>query len=323
MRTNYSQEFLQNILDQYPNKGQIIKHFLFTSGFENSNYYVNTEQGEYVIKIFDGMGMKKENILFEIELMIFCAKSTCKVPKIFETENKSWHAEEERKIAILMEYIPAENCFKKAISDKVIAQVGEEAGKMDNVLRKFNGSIAPRKNYEWDMQHFLALEKASSSLPEYVDKKIIQVIFDNFQKVKPQFDALPKTIIHNDIAAHNILVKENELKAIIDFSDAAVSCCIQNIAVFLCQSVLSYNWAPEQATIFLRAYEKYNPITKEERLLLYDLVCARYATIIIEFNRWNVQYGEDPQRTEYIKDNYEFLQKFSEIGRENFKEIIL
>ena len=233
MRTNYSQEFLQNILDQYPNKGQIIKHFLFTSGFENSNYYVNTEQGEYVIKIFDGMGMKKENILFEIELMIFCAKSTCKVPKIFETENKSWHAEEERKIAILMEYIAAENCFKKAISDKVIAQVGEEAGKMDNVLRKFNGSIAPRKNYEWDIQHFLALEKAISLLPKYFDKEVILVIFDDFRKIKPQFDALPKTIIQNDIAAHNILVKENELKAIIDFSDAAVSCCIQNIAVFL------------------------------------------------------------------------------------------
>jgi len=270
MRTNYSQEFLQNILDQYPNKGQIIKHFLFTSGFENSNYYVNTEQGEYVIKIFDGMGMKKENILFEIELMIFCAKSTCKVPKIFETENKSWHAEEERKIAILMEYIAAENCFKKAISDKVIAQVGEEAGKMDNVLRKFNGSIAPRKNYEWDIQHFLALEKAISLLPKYFDKEVILVIFDDFRKIKPQFDALPKTIIQNDIAAHNILVKENELKAIIDFSDAAVSCYIQNIAVFLCQSVLSYNWAPEQATIFLRAYEKYNPITKKCTGILHE-----------------------------------------------------
>src|SRR3989338_68305 len=99
MRTNYSKEFLQNILDQYPNKGQIIKHFLFTSGFENSNYYVKTEQGEYVIKIFDGMGMKRENILFEIELMIFCARNQCKVPKVFRTQNKSWHVEEERKIA--------------------------------------------------------------------------------------------------------------------------------------------------------------------------------------------------------------------------------
>ena len=231
--------------------------------------------------------------------------------------------EEEKKIAILMEYIAAENCFKKAISDEVITQVGEEAGKMDNVLRKFNGSIAPRKNYEWDMRHFLALEKAISLLPKYVDREIMRTIFENFQKIKPQFDALPKTIMHNDIAAHNILVKENELKAIIDFSDAAVSCYIQNIAVFLCQSVLSYNWAPEQATIFLRAYEKYNPITKKERLLLYDLVCARYATIIIEFNRWNVQYGEDPQRTEYIKDNYLFLKKFLEMGREKFKEMIL
>lgn len=322
MRQNYSEQFLQNILNQYPKKGKIKNYSLFTSGFENSNYYVKIEQGEFVIKIFDGIGMKKENIIFEIELMIFCRRNNIKVPEVFETIKNKWYVEQEEKIAIVMEYIPAKNCFKKVISSNIIEQVGEEAGKMDVTLKSFEGSVAPRKNYEWDMQHFLALEKEIAILPKPFDKKIMKNIFDRFRKIKPQFDALPKTIIHNDIAAHNILA-EQELKGIIDFSDAAVSCCTQNIAVFLCQTVLSYNWNPNQVRIFLEAYEKQNPLTKEEHELLYDLICARYATIIIEFNRWNVVYGKDLQRTEYIKDHYEFLQRFLEIGREGFKEIIV
>lgn len=322
MRQAYSPQFLQHILNQYPNKGKIIKYFLFTSGFENSNYYIQTEEGEGVIKIFDGIGMKKENILFEIELMMFCAKNNLKVPKLCETAENRWYVEQEGKIAIVMEYVSAKNCFKKIISDNIIEQVGEEAGKMDIILRKFDGSVAPRKNYEWDMQHFLLLEKEILLLPKQFDKKIMKNIFDRFRKIKPQFEALPKTIIHNDIAAHNILA-EQELKAIIDFSDAAVSCCIQNIAVFLCQTIFNYNWNPEQTNIFLQGYEKHNPLTKEERELLYDLVCTRYATIIIEFNRWNVLYGEDEQRSEYIIDNYNFLQRFLEVGREKFEEIIL
>lgn len=321
MRQNYSEQFLQNILDNYPDKGLITKYFLFTSGFENSNYYIKTEIEEYVIKIFDGIGMKKENIIFEIELMMFCAKNNLKVPKLFETAGNRWCVEQEGKIAIVMEYIPAENCFKKTISNRVIEQVGEETGKMDITLRKFAGTVAPRKNYEWDMQHFILLEKEIPLLPKHFDRKIMKNIFDRFRKIKPQFDALTKTIIHNDIAAHNILA-EQELKAIIDFSDAAVSCCVQNIAVFLCQTVFSYNWNPKQARIFLQAYEKQNPLTKGEHELLYDLICARYATIIIEFNKWNVVYGEDKQRSEYVTDNYNFLQRFLGLGREKFKEMI-
>ena len=321
MRKEYPQQFLQQILKRYPNKGQIKNYFLFTSGFENSNYYVKTEKEECVIKIFDGISMKKENILFEIELMIFCSKNEVKTPKLFSTVEEKWYVEQEGKIAIVMEYIAAENCFKKTISDKVIEQVGEQAGKMDVLLKEFEGRIAPRKEYEWDMQHFLELEKAILLLPKEFDRKLFHKIFEEFREIKPQFDALPKTIIHNDIAAHNILA-DDSLRAIIDFSDTAVSCYVQNIAVFLCQTVFSYNWNQRQGRIFLEAYEKQNPLTNEVHALLYNLICVRYGTIIIEFNRWNTTYGEDPQRSEYIADNYNFLKRFLAMGKETFERSI-
>jgi len=44
MKQNYSKEYLQKILNQYLNLGRIEEFFLFTSGYENSNFYIKTRQ---------------------------------------------------------------------------------------------------------------------------------------------------------------------------------------------------------------------------------------------------------------------------------------
>ena len=203
----------------------------------------------------------------------------------------------------------------------MVQSLGEETGKMDAVLQNFRKEEFTRKNYEWDLKNFLNLETGITLLPNTFDHNLIQKVFDRFKKIKPVFDSLPRGLIHNDIAAHNILAKNGELKAIIDFSDAAFSPYLQNIAVFFCQSLFNYHWALQQVPIFIKAYQKYNLLSKKELELLYDLVQARFVTIIVEFNRWNVQYGEDQQRTEYINDYYRFFKKFLEISREEFKQL--
>ncbi|MBS3116534.1 homoserine kinase [Candidatus Woesearchaeota archaeon] len=325
MRQEYSLSTLQEILNQYLELGKIKKHFLFTSGFENSNYYVETSQGKYVIKIFEGIGMSKENILFEIEVMAYCQEHKLKTPHLLTTKKGAYFTtikSNEEKIVTVMGYIDGENMLMKLLPDSVIATVGEEAGKMDLKLQHFQDGSKTRQGYEWDMKNFLKVEKALAVLPATFDKKILQNIFDNFREISPKFKALAPGLIHNDLAAHNLLVQGEELKGIIDFSDMAFSPYIQNIAIFLAQSIFSYSWKPHQTTIFLREYQKHRPLSTEELEILYDLVLARYATIIVEFNRWNVDYGEDKQRTEYIKDYQAFLQKFLKISREEFARLL-
>ena len=185
-------------------------------------------------------------------------------------------------------------------------------------LKNYKGQLHFRKNYEWDMQNFLSLEQFISLLPSSFDKNIFAQIFSEFKTIKPFFDSLPKQVIHNDIAAHNLLVKGNELKAIIDFSDAAYAPVIQNIAVFLCQTVFSYNSEPKQTELFLKQYQQSNPFSQKEKDLLYDLIRVRFATVVLEFNRWNLDYGVDPQRVEYVEDMYGFLQQFIALGKKEF-----
>ncbi len=68
--------------------------------------------------------------------MLFCKKHGLKVPELFITKKRNSFVKIENKIAVVMEYIDGENCFKKNISNKIIAEVGFEVGKMDAFFKK-------------------------------------------------------------------------------------------------------------------------------------------------------------------------------------------
>jgi Ser/Thr protein kinase RdoA (MazF antagonist) len=102
----------------------------------------------------------------------------------------------------------------------------------------------------------------------------------------------------------------------------AFSPYIQNIAVSMSQLIFSYNWKPSQAGLFIEGYRMYHPLSDEELDLLYDLTLARYAILIIEMNHWNVRFGIDDQRMEFVNDNYRFLQRFLELGKQDFNHVI-
>jgi Ser/Thr protein kinase RdoA (MazF antagonist) len=322
MRQNYPTPALQGILDQFPEMGTITESNLFTTGFENTNYYVKTDRGEYVIKVFEKMNLSRENILFEIGIMDKLFNSGIKSPKIFSTNENNLHASIGGKYAIVMNYIDGTNLAKQQISDTLAEQIGGQIGKMDMTLQEMRDSSTTRRNYEFDLKYFLDLEPKIKELHTGFDQKLFTKIFNSFKTIKPVLATIPSGLIQNDIALHNIIAKGNNLEGIIDYSDLVFSPYIQNIATACCQCFFTYNWQPHQAKIFLSAYRKYNSLNKRELELLYVLILARFASIIIEFNHLNSVFGEDTQRTEFITDNFRFLKKFLQIKESEFHKLI-
>ncbi len=246
-----------------------------------------------------------------------------KTPSILKSRQGELVVTLESKQAVVMNYIEGENMQKRVISDDIAYVVGQETGKMDNALALLKSGDSVRQNYEWDLKNFLALEPKRKYLDKVFNQQVFEEVFADFRKIKSKFDALPKTVIHNDITLHNILVKDGELQGIIDFSDLAFSPRIQNVAVPMSQMFFCYNWQPQQAPLFINGYQGYHSFSSGELALLYDLTCARYVTIVIEFNYWNKElFGEDKQRSETVSDFYQFLLKFKEVGKEKFNELI-
>lgn len=84
MRQEYTLSFLQTILNHY-NEETIEETKLFTSGYENSNYYIKTAKHEYVIKIFEGEGFHSDIISFEADVINTCNYAGILTPKVYHS----------------------------------------------------------------------------------------------------------------------------------------------------------------------------------------------------------------------------------------------
>jgi len=322
MRQEYEKEILQQILDQYEGLGKIESSKLFTSGLENSNQYCKTESGEYVIKIYEGQGMGREVIDFEVKAMYACYQAGTKTPHIYKNKIGSLTTEWKTKSAIVMDFIDGENGVNLSLSDTTVRQVGEETAKIANALSIFKDGSLTRQDFEFDGKNFLQLESKISHLPDTFDRTIFVDIFDRFRKIQPILDKLPTGLIHNDVASQNLLIKNDELAGVIDFSDMAFSPYIQDLSVAMSQIIFSHNWKPYQAKLFVQGYKKHHDLSETELDVLYDYTLSRYAIFVIEINYWNVRDGEDAQRTEWVLEVYGFLKSFLEIGKDDFNKLI-
>lgn len=322
MRRNYEKKFLQSILDQYEGLGEIKVFFLYISGFENSNFFVETEKGEFVIKIFEGESLRPENIFYELEVMDFSFKAGIKTPRILRNKADKLATVVKGKFACIMDCIAGENMDKRILSNELVAEAGEQAGKMDLALKHFKDEKMTRQDYEWDLKSALVLEKSLNLLPKKFEQKIFEQIFKEFRQIYSRFIAMPAGLIHNDIVPHNWLVQDGKLNGIIDFSDMEFSPYIQNVAVALHLVCFGYNYNPGQAKIFIESYRRFNPLSKNEISLLYILIKVRFVSFVVGFNCLNVEYGSDQQRLEAVNDHYEFLKRFIGMGQEEFDRMI-
>jgi homoserine kinase type II len=322
MRQEYNQYYLQNIIDNYLDLGCIKKFFLYKSGYENSNYYIETEYGKYVVKVFEGFGIQTANVEFELEVMDFCFHNKLKTPHVLTNQYGKLITFINSKHSIVMDLIEGENMAEKKLSDVLVVTAANEAGWMDVLLKNFKDGNKTRQNYEWDLKNTLLLEPTMRFLSPSFDREIFVEIFNDFKRIKDDFSSLPKGLIHNDIVPHNWLVSDGHLEGIIDFSDMAFSPYIQNIAVSLHLIAFCYNWNPEQGRLFIEQYTKFNFLSKQELGLLYVLIKARFLSFVLEFNRWNEEYSLDEHRRQTVVDHYNFLQRFIKLGETEFNHIV-
>lgn len=322
MRENYSVEDLQRAVNQY-GVGVITKQFLFDSGLENSNYYIETPHGRFVLKMFEGPAITSQTTTFEVEVMQRCSKAGLKVPKIYPNSEGFFVTSTKEKSAILMEFVDGTNDEHRAISDNIARELGEQMGKIDALLSDLRDPSRTRQDFEYDAKNFLSLEKVLLQLPATFDRGIFESLFALFRSIKSKYDALPAGVIHNDIVPHNIIEKDDHITAIIDFSDMAFSPYVQNLGTTFCMTFFAPgNWKPRQIPLFLSEYVRFHPLSTTERSLLYEATLIRFGVIILGNLMWDTLYGVDPVRTAYVEHRYRDLLRFSAFGKKEFEKLV-
>jgi len=227
------------------------------SGIENTNYFVDTDMGRYVLTIFEQH--TADELRFFLDLTAFLAEHDipCAHPRpatqgVYITELK-------QKPAALVDRLAGASVEKPNI--KQCAAVGDVLARMHLVGLDFWQSRENGRGPHWWHETGKALNGKLSAEETRLLKEELA-----FQAGARNLD-LPRGIIHADLFRDNILFVDDQLSGMIDFYYACTDTLLYDVAVTVNDWCCNEDGALEESRTraLLSAYSAVRPIADNER----------------------------------------------------------
>jgi homoserine kinase type II len=218
-----------------------------TAGIENTNYFVTTTRGQYVLTLFEALGA--EELPYFLGLMAHLAEHN--VPSAHPMPDKQGHylRSLNGKPSALVVRLAGHSVEQPTAAQ--CAQLGQAVGHMHVVGQVFEGHRDNRRGPHWWQ------ETARQVLPRLTDHEagLLRAELD-FQR-QHRHDALPTGVIHADLFRDNVLFVGNQLTGIIDFYYACNDVLLYDVAVTVNDwcSLADGNLDPVRTDAFLQAYQ--------------------------------------------------------------------
>ncbi len=261
--TTVSKAELEHFLLQY-NIGELVDFNGITAGMENTNYFLNTTQGRYVLTLYESYS--KEELPYFLGLMQHLSAN--KVETIKPVANKKGELLQElcAKPAAIIERLQGDALKQSEVSVEHCRLIG-------NALARFHlagKSYSPRRNNE-DRCYYLSLkiiEPLLSALSNE-DQQLLKQELDFHQTIK--WDQLPSGITHSDLFCDNaIFYKINNkpvLSGIIDLYLSCYDAFIYDLAIIANDWCFDSNYHLDQERYLavLSAYDQIRPLERIEK----------------------------------------------------------
>jgi 4-aminobutyrate aminotransferase-like enzyme len=114
-------------------------------------------------------------------------------------------------------------------------------------------------------------------IPSRGDRALIEDALDHLLVQLPKLQQLPKQVIHGDINDLNVLVRDGEVAALIDFGDLIHSWRIAELAIAATYTMLGQDDPLAIAGDVVAGYSEIASVTTAEAEMIYDLIRARLA----------------------------------------------
>lgn len=218
--TCIEQADLEAFLQQYA-VGELIDFAGISAGIENTNYFVTTTQGKYVLTLFEQH--TAEELPYFLDLMAFLAEHN--VPSAHPIADKHGNyllSLKDKPTALVQRLrgydVEIPNCAQ-------CEALGTALGRLHAVGHEFTGQRENTRGPHW-------WKETAAKLGKQVTGKARKLL-DNELAFQAGFRAsnLPRGVIHADLFRDNALFLENELSGIIDFYYACNDVLLYDLAV--------------------------------------------------------------------------------------------
>ncbi|MES3002990.1 MAG: homoserine kinase [Pseudomonadota bacterium] len=248
-------------------------------GIENTNYFLTTNQGEFVLTLFERLTF--EQLPFYLHLMKHLAQHGIPVPAPHELPASATADHPEGRLV-------HEVCGKPAaVVDKLrgkseLAPTAAHCAAVGEMLARMH--LAGR-DYPRHQPNLRGLAWWNETVPvvlPHVDAAqaallASELAFQNHIASTSAYAALPRGPVHADLFRDNVMFEGGELTGFFDFYFAGVDAWLFDVAVCLndwCIDLPTGRNDPEKAQAFLSAYGRVRPLASVERQLLPAMLRA-------------------------------------------------
>lgn len=254
--TPVSQQQLEIFLAEYP-CGSLLNFTGISDGIENTNYFVTTTQGAYVLTLFELLG--PEELPYFLELMAFFAEHQVPSAHPVADKNGSYLRILQGKPAALVERLPGKSIVTPGVEQ--CAAIGHMLGFMHRVGQAFSGRRANDRGLDWWRQ----TRQALAGCLTHEETALLDDELSYQSQQKPA--ALPDGVIHADLFRDNALFEGQRLSGIIDFYYACHDHLLYDVAVttndWCCDKSGELDY--QRALALLQAYHRQRPLQSNER----------------------------------------------------------
>lgn len=287
--------------------GALIDHAGIRAGVENSNFFVTTTQGAFVLTLFEHH--RPTELDYFLDLMQHWADAGMPVPRPVHNRAGQLLSTLNGKPAALVMRLAGQHIEHPTLAH--CAALGTALAKLHLRGQAFPRQRAPDRGHTWRMQ------TAERLLPHLnlADANLLQTEVAFQQRIP--FSELPSGTIHADLFRDNVLFDDDgHLSGILDIYFACHDNWLYDLAIVVndwcCEADGALNTARVQAC--LAAYQALRPWNALEHR--YWFACLRAAALRFWLSRLDAQYNPRSGDNVLQKDPAEFrcklLQRINE-----------
>jgi len=254
--TSVSEAELDAWLRQY-SVGELKSLEPIKAGIENTNYFVTTAQGAYVLTLFERLPAAE--LPFYLDLMAHLARHGIPSPAPIADLADHYLQTLKGKPAALVTRLPGRSIEQPAAAE--CAELGALLARMHLAGRSYPAYLENPRGPKW-------WRLAANDLKPHLGKEEVTLVESELAfQAQHRFPDLPRGPVHADLFRDNALFQKGRISGVIDFYFAGVDCLLYDMAVCANDWCLDENFGLEKTRMdaLMAAYEAVRPLTPGER----------------------------------------------------------
>ena len=288
--------------------GNLIEFQGIQDGIENTNYFIKTKKGKFILTIFENR-VNSQDIPFFINLMKFLNQNNFISPEPLENKEGKILNKFKTKKFILVNFLEGKPKVKITPNDCYL--IGDLIGNLQHKIKYCNLIRKNSLSLENCKEIFIACK---NSIPEIEINNLSNGLYDLIEdSLKDCLDRWPshlsKGIIHGDLFPDNVFFLNNRVSGVIDFYFSCIDIKIYEIAIVInawCfdeHNTLNI----EKVKNLIKGFSQHNKLTKDE---LFSLnILAKGASLRFLITRLFDWYHTPENSYVNKKDPQEYIEK--------------